>query len=84
MHRQKQKENKNKPKSSLKKKKIIEKETPTIAACLRLLLIKPNEEFIERVINKETFIEDDQLVVDHYTIDKSIVPILKIIDSNDI
>ena len=63
---------------------IPEKETPTIAACLRLLLIKPNEEFIERVINKKTFIEEDQLVVDHNTIDKSIVPILKIIDSNGI
>ena len=65
----------------VEKMKIIEKETPTIAACLHLLLIKPNDEFIENVLRKETFIEEDQLIVDHNTIDKSIIQHLKKLDS---
>ena len=71
-------------KINAEKKKIIENETPTIAACLRLLLINPTEEFIDKVLTKETFIEEDQLIIDHNTKDKSIVQLINKIVSNGI
>ena len=63
------------------KNKLIEQESPTVAACLNYLLIEPTDTFVSSVISKESFIDECHLIVNHDNLDKSIIPLLSKIES---
>ena len=52
------------------------KETSTVSSCLNLLLETPNEAFIEKVLRKESLIDEQHLIVDHTLIAKSIIELI--------
>ena len=41
----------------------------------------PNEEFVNKVLEKKEFIDEDQLIVNHEDVDKAIIPLLSKIES---
>ena len=43
-----------------------------------------NEEFVNKVLEKKEFIDEDQLIVNHEDVDKAIIPLLSKIESLDI
>lgn len=49
-----------------------------------VILIMPNEEFVNKVLEKKEFIDEDQLIVNHEDVDKAIIPLLSKIESMDI
>ena len=49
-----------------------------------VILIMPNEEFVNKVLEKKEFIDEDQLIVNHENVDKAIIPLLSKIESMDI
>ena len=52
------------------------KESPTVSSCLNLLLERPSEVFIEKIMRKESLTDGQHLYVDHTIIGKSIIQLI--------